>query len=395
MIIFKFFLISSFISFLILISVLFYYLLLREKKFSYFLLRFKQGEILKEEELEGLFPFIKDSFSCEKRWLSYRVLEGVGDTKYKEKAIEDLENSKNYIKSAAINYLKNNKNKEVFESILKFLKSEDILLKFHSINTLRFISLKDFDNFKKNFEEKPILLLQVALELLPHLDKERKIELFLIIKKYFYQREDVMDKILPHMESLSEEDTFEEILYQLDIFPPSFQENYINLFLKRRKLQKYFQYFDFKFNTAPENIRYIYVYGFSQYYSDKDFRQALEFFLCLNEKEKEIFLKDYFPEPDQFIQFIISLKGEIPAPCLNIITEKMTLLKHPKTLEAMENLLDISKNRDYLLFKFFNLIKEWKEEEIKGLILWILTKMENPLYRDKVNDFIKEKKFDL
>lgn len=391
---FKFFLIFSLFSFLILISILFYYYFLKKNPFNYFLLNLKQGEILKEEEIKGLLPFIQESFSFEKRWLSYRVLEEVGDIKYKEKAIFDLENSESYIKSAAINYLKNVKDKEIFESILKYLKSEDFLLKFHSINTLRFISIENFDFFKKNFEEKPNLLLQVALELLPHLDKEKKKELFFIMKKHFYQREDVMDKVLPHLESLSEEDIFEEILYQLDIFPPSFQEGFINLFLKKREIKKYFQYFDFKFKTVPENLRYIYVYGFSQYYSDKDFRQALEFFLCLNDKEKEIFLKDYFPEPDQFIQFIISLKGEIPSPCLNITIEKLTLLKHPRTLEAMENLLDISKNKDSLLFKFFNLIKEWKEEEIKGLILWILTKMENPLYRDKVNNFIKEKKFD-
>ncbi|MEJ5166205.1 MAG: hypothetical protein WHV67_04160 [Thermoanaerobaculia bacterium] len=394
MMLFNFFVISSLFSFLILISVFLYYLFLREKKFSYFLSRFKQGEILRAEELEGLLPFIKDSFSSEKRWFSYRILETIGDTKYKERAIFDLENSENYIKSAAINYLKNVKKKEVFEIILKFLKSEDVLLKLHSINTLKFISMENYDFFKRNFEERPILFIEVALELFPHLDKEKRKELFFIIKKHFCQKEDVMEKILPYIEILSEEDTYEEILYQLDIFPPSFQEGFINLFLKRREIQKYFQYFDFKFKTVPGNLRYIYVSFFSQYYCDKDFRQALEFFLCLNEKEKEIFLKDYFPEPDQFIQFIISLKGGIPASCLNIIVEKLTLLKHPKTLETMENLLDISKNKDSLLFKFFNLIKEWKEDEIKGLILWILTKMENPLYRDRVNNFIKEKKFD-
>lgn len=393
MILLNFFLLASLFSFLLSILVLLYLNFLRKNFFNYTLLRIKQGEILKGEEIKGLQTYIKDYFSGIKLWLSYRILEETGGDKYKERAISDLENQEDFLKSAATNYLKNFKDKETFEKLQSNLKKDEILLEFHTINSLVDISIREFNLFRENFEKKPVLLLKMAMELLPHLDEEKKKELFLSIKKHFYQKEEIMGKILPFLESFEDSSLYEEILYQLDIFPLSFQEGFIKMFLKRGGIQKYLNFFDFKFKTAPENQKYIYIHFFAEHYSEKNFREALEFFYTLREKEREVFLKDYFPEPEQFVQFIISLKGEISINCMDIIIEKLTLLKHPKTLEAMENLINISKNKDSSLFKFFNLISQWKEEEMKGLLLWILTKIENPFYREKINNFLREKRF--
>lgn len=395
MIFLEFFLFFSIFSFLILLLILTYFSFLQKNVFSYSLSRIIQGEVFKERDFETLSAFGKNNFSGKKLWLSYRLWEYKRDLRHLEKAYKDLENRENIIKSAAINYFGALKEEKTFEKILPFLKSENFLLRIHAINSLKEISLKNFNLFKKEFEKNPNLLLEVSLEILYGLEKENKRDLFFLLKKYFYNREEIMERWVPFLENFFDKNLYEEILYQLDIFPLSFQEGFINIFLKNMEVQNYISFFDLKFKTSPPKLRYIYIYGFAYYYSEKDFKQALEFLDLLQDNEKEIFLKKYFPQPEEFMDFLINLNSPVPENCFNIIIEKITLLKHPKTLKVMENLLSISKNKDPLIFKFFNLILDWKEEEIKKMLLWILTKIENPVYREKIYGFLKEKNFDI
>ncbi len=158
-------------------------------------------------------------------------------------------------------------------------------------------------------------------------------------------------------------------------------------------LKKYITYFEFKLKTAEEKIRYIYIYPFALCYSDLDFKKALEFTNVLNEKEREIFLENYFPDPENYINFLMELKN-IPSNSFNLIIERLSLLKSSKTIDVLENILNYCKEKDRILFRFSNLVIHWEKEEIKKILFWLLTKIENPAYREKIENIIREKKFD-
>jgi len=393
MIIAKIFILSSILSFLFLAIVLTYYSILKKNNFGFALKRILQMEKLSDEEIKNLNRYIDDSSSEILRWFSYYVLEKSNDKKFLEKSFFDLNNKSSLIQSGAINYIGNFPELNNLNKLFPFLKNENLILKLHTINSIKNISLKNFENFKREFEARPNQLIDPALNLFYDLKKEEKKELFLIIKKFFNLKEDIILKTLDFFNDFADENLYEEILYQLDIFPISFQEKFVKLFSKNMDLKKYIPFFEFKLKTIPEKAKYIYIYPFALYFSDLDFKKAAEFANNLNEREMEEFLENYFTDPEKYLNFLIILKN-IPSNSFDLIIEKLSLLKSPKTIDVLENILNYCKEKDKILFRFSNLIIHWEKEDKKKILFWILTKIENPSYREKIENIIKEMKFD-
>lgn len=353
-----------------------------------------QMEKLKEGEIKDLVFFINES-SLKKLWFSYFVLEESKSENFLNRAFSDLKKEVLFIQSAVINYLKIFGKKEFFEIIIPYLKSKDPILKLHAINSLKEISINNFDYFKEKFEKEPTKLIELALNLFEVLENNKKKELFFIIKKYFSKNENIMLKVASSISDFLTQKDKEELLYQLDLFPISFQEIFIKIFSEKMEVKDYIKYFNFKFNTSDEKTRFIYIYPFSLYYSEFDYKKTLDFIKNLSGEEMEIFFGSYFPDPENFVNLLLNLKKEISINTIEIILERLSILKEQKTIDVLENILENISQRDKLIFKFSNLIIHWKNEEIKPVLFWALTKIENPAYREKITNIIKEKRFDL
>lgn len=394
MILIKIFFYSSFLSLILLLIFLVFDYFKKKDKFYWAFKNMIQMEKLKEGEIKDLVFFINES-SLKKLWFSYFVLEESKSENFLNRAFSDLKKEVLFIQSAVINYLKIFGKKEFFEIIIPYLKSKDPILKLHAINSLKEISINNFDYFKEKFEKEPTKLIELALNLFEVLENNKKKELFFIIKKYFSKNENIMLKVASSISDFLTQKDKEELLYQLDLFPISFQEIFIKIFSEKMEVKDYIKYFNFKFNTSDEKTRFIYIYPFSLYYSEFDYKKTLDFIKNLSGEEMEIFFGSYFPDPENFVNLLLNLKKEISINTIEIILERLSILKEQKTIDVLENILENISQRDKLIFKFSNLIIHWKNEEIKPVLFWALTKIENPAYREKITNIIKEKRFDL
>ncbi len=118
------------------------------------------------------------------------------DNRFLKKAIVDLNDKSLFIQSGAINYLGSFSELNNFNKLWPFLNNDNIILKLNAINSIKNISLKNFEDFKREFEAKPSQFINPALNLFYDLKKEEKKELFLLIKKKFNLDEDVALKTL-------------------------------------------------------------------------------------------------------------------------------------------------------------------------------------------------------
>ncbi len=75
MIILKIFIISSVLSFFILLVLLIYFKIFKKNRFTFTLKKILEMEKLKEEEIKNLKRFVKDFSSKILRWFSYYILE--------------------------------------------------------------------------------------------------------------------------------------------------------------------------------------------------------------------------------------------------------------------------------------------------------------------------------
>ncbi len=180
------------------------------------------------------------------------------------------------------------------------------------------------------------------------------------------------------------------MLFQLDAYPVGFQREFLKIYAKNFNLEKNISYLFFKLNTLPKEIRVHYMPIFSQYFSEKNYLETLNFIENLEDKELETFLIEYFPDPENFINFVLNLKRNLTSKGFEILLEKLSLIVHSKLNEAVMNLLEKSQEREGLILKISSLALDWKGRDIKPLLFWILTKTHNPIYRNKISNTIEE-----
>lgn len=395
MIISEIFILSSLLSFIILFIYLIFNSIYIRNKFNFYLQKTIQMDKIKKEEFNDFFLDKNRYIKGNKLWFLYLFLEIKGDNSFIKKASQDLKINLNFLQSACILYLSKFKAIEYIDLIYPFLKNENILLRYHSILSMSELFKDNFELFKERFDEKPSSLIDVGINLFEKIKKEEKKELFKMIRKHFSKNENVILKTVDYIEDFFEEIDYEDLLYQLDVFPLSFQEKFLKIFSKKMEVKNYIKYFNFKYDSLPKELRYVYVYPFANYYSDLDFNRSLEFINKLNDKEIEIFFKEYFPSPENYISLLKTLKKEFTLETYEIILEKISLLRYENAIDLLESIIEKTKQKDRILFKFSNLILDWKKDDIKKILFWILTKTENPAYRDKISNLIREMKFDI